>query len=87
MTKFQAFWKSFKCAVGENESLSEAHKLTYLVNLLEGLAFKALEWLKITGGNYRNSVDILKQRFDKMQQIIKAHMQKLLNLVVSYRVV
>ena len=32
VTKFQAFWQSFKVAVDENESLSMVHKLNYLIN-------------------------------------------------------
>ena len=37
-TRFQAFWQSFKVTFDENESLSMVHKLSYLINSLEGIA-------------------------------------------------
>ena len=80
ITKFQPFWQSFKCAVDNNDSLSGVHKLTYLINSLEGPAFKALEGLEIVDENYEKATEILKTRFGKSQQIISAHMQELLNL-------
>ena len=83
VTKFQAFWQSFKVAVDENESLSMVHKLNYLINSLEGVAYKTLEGLEITEQNYEKAVDLLKTRFGKSQQVISAHMRELLNLQTS----
>ena len=80
ITKFQSFWQSFRCAVHENESLSDVHKLNYLMRSLEGHAYKALEGLEITEENYGHGIEILKRRCGKSQQIISAHMQALLNL-------
>ena len=83
VTKFQAFWQSFKVAVDENESLSMVHKLNYLSNSLEGIAYKTLEGLEITEENYQKAVDMLKTRFGKSQQVISAHMRDLLNMQMS----
>ena len=83
VTKFQAFWQSFKVAVDENESLSMVHKLNYLINSLEGIAYKTLEGLEITEENYQKAVDLLKTRFGKSQQVISAHMRELLNMQMS----
>ncbi len=80
VTKFQPFWQSFKCSVDESENLSAVHKLNYLVNSLEGPAFKAVEGLEIIEANYEKAVEILKTRFGNSQQIISTHMQQLLNL-------
>ena len=80
ITKFQAFWQSFQCAVDANESLSGVHKLNYLISSLEGQAYKALEGLEITEDNYGKAVEILKARYGKTQQVISSHMQELLNL-------
>ena len=80
ITKFQPFWQSFKCAVDSHESLTGIQKLTYLINSLEGPAFKALEGLDIIESNYEKASQILQSRFGKSQQIISAHMQELLNL-------
>jgi len=80
VTKFQHFWQSFRCAVHENQCLSDVHKLNYLVNSLEGQAYKALEGLEIREENYGMAVQLLKERFGKTQHIISAHMQSLLKL-------
>ena len=58
----------------ENQSLSDVHKLNYLVNSLEGQAYKALESLEIREENYGKAVELLKERFGKTQHIISAHM-------------
>ena len=73
ITKFQSFWQSFWCAVHENESLSDVHKLNNLMRLLEGHAYKALEDLEITEENYGHGIEILKRRFGISQQIISSH--------------
>ena len=52
ITKFQSFWQSFNVAVHENDNLSGIHKLNYLINSLEGPAYKAVEGLEIREENY-----------------------------------
>ena len=74
LTKFQAFWQSFKVAVDENESLSMVHKLNYLINSLEGIGYKTLDSLENTEQNYEKTVDLLKTSLGKSQQVISAHM-------------
>ena len=81
--KYQPFWQSFKAAVEDNESLSNIHKLNYLISSLEGKAYTALEGLDITAENYENAKKLLKDRFGKTQQIISAHMNELLILQSS----
>ena len=83
ITNFQHFWQSFCCAVDESEDLSNVHKLNYLVNSLEGQAYKALEGLKICEENYVKTKTLLQEQFGKKQSIISAHMQALLKLQSS----
>ena len=83
ITKFQHFWQTFCCAVGESEDLSNVHKLNYLVNSLEGQAYKALEGLEICEENYEKAKTLLQERFGKKQSIISAHMHALLKLQSS----
>eukprot|EP00794_Sanderia_malayensis_P015519 gene15519-biopygen11979 len=78
--RFQAFWQSFTCTIDENEELPKIQKMSYLVNALEGQAYKAIEGMDLTEGNYDEVKEILKARFGKTQQIISSHMQALLNL-------
>ena len=80
VTKFQSFWQSFKCSVNNNESLSAVRKMNYLVNSLEGPAYKAIEGLAIFDENYEKAVEILKSRFGRSQEVICSHMQESLKL-------
>ena len=57
----------FENAIDKNESITAVDKLNYLVNLLEGPAYRAVSGL-------------LKSRFGNKQQIISTHMQALLGL-------
>ncbi|MCP4479238.1 MAG: DUF1759 domain-containing protein [Planctomycetaceae bacterium] len=59
VTKFSSFWQSFECSVHLNEAVSTVNKLNYLLTLLEGPAFKAVEGLELTEDNYEQAVEIL----------------------------
>ncbi|XP_065058025.1 uncharacterized protein LOC135685860 [Rhopilema esculentum] len=80
ITEFNAFWQSFGCAVHANENISAVHKLNYLMNLLEGPAYRVVAGLDITEENYHHAVETLRARFGNKQRIISAHMQALLKL-------
>ena len=80
ITKYQNFIQSFKCSIDENETLSCVNKLNYLINAMEGPAYKSLEGLQIIEENYQNAMDILKERYGKPQHILSVHMQELLSL-------
>ena len=58
----------------------DSQKLTYLMNLLEGSDYKALEGLAITGENYQHAIETLKDRFGQKQYVVNVHMQQLLKL-------
>ena len=80
ITEFNAFWQSFECAVHANENINAVHKLNYLMNLLEGPAYRVVAGLDITEENYHHAVETLRARFGNKQRIISAHMQALLKL-------
>ena len=80
ITRFNSFWQAFNCAVHSNDSISEVHKLNYLMNLLEGPAHRVVAGLELTEENYQNTIETLKTRFGNKQKIISAHMQALLKL-------
>ncbi|XP_065067449.1 uncharacterized protein LOC135693012, partial [Rhopilema esculentum] len=80
ITRFMSFWQSFENAIDKNESITAVDKLNYLVNLLEGPAYRAVSGLELTEQNYLNAMEILKARFGNKQQIISTHMQALLGL-------
>ena len=80
ITRFNSFWQAFNCAVHSNDSISEVHKLNYLMNLLEGPAHRVIAGLELTEENYQNTIETLKTRFGNKQKIVSAHMQALLKL-------
>ena len=78
ITKFRGFWESFQSAVHNNSDLTEIDKFNYLYSLLEGPGLRAIQGLAITAE--KSAIDILNERFGKTQQVISAHMDKLLKL-------
>ena len=79
-TKFNAFWQSFECAIHGNSSVPRVNKLNYLLSLLKGPAYRALDGLSLQAENYDAAVEILTTCFGKKQSIINAHMNALLKL-------
>ena len=79
VTSFTTFWEIFESAIGKNEGLADIDKFHYLHSLLEGLAARAIQGLALTSANYKTSIEILKQRFGRPQQIISSHIDELLN--------
>ena len=80
ITKFCIFWDSFQSAVDNNPNLTPIDKFNYLYSLLEGPGLQAIQGLTITDEKYKSAVEILHKRFGKTQQVIAAHMDKLLKL-------
>ena len=80
VTRLQSFWQSFKCAIDQNESIPDVHKMNYLMGLLQGPAYKALQGFEVTDGNYSHPKEILEKRFGNQQTIIGTHMKALLNI-------
>ena len=75
-----AFWESFESTIHKNEELSAVDKFNYLHSLLDGVAASLIQGLPLTEDNYENTVEILKYRFGRKEQIISAHMEELLKL-------
>ena len=80
ITKFTAFWDSFKSCVDDNRDISVVDKFNYLYSLLEGEALRAIQGLPLTAENHKIAVDTLYDRFGKTQQVIAAQMDELLKL-------
>ena len=82
VTSFTTFWEIFESAIDKNEGLSDIDKFHYLHSLLEGPASRAIQGLALTSANYKTSIEILKQRFGRPQQIISSHMDELLKVPI-----
>ena len=83
ITRFYSFWQSFESSIDKNESLAQVDKFNYLVNILEGEAFRAIQGLEIIEENYEHAKETLHERFGHKQKIVQVHMESLLNLQYS----
>eukprot|EP00795_Rhopilema_esculentum_P014292 gene14292-5330_t len=77
--KWPEWWDAFD-VIHNSTSLTPTNKFRHLKSLLEGPAETAISGIQITGANYNEAIDILRQRFAQKQVIINAHMETLLNL-------
>ena len=62
------------------ESLSDIDKFTYLSGLLTGSVSDCISELSLTVQNYKEAINILKERYANPQVIISAHMESLVKL-------
>ena len=63
ITQFRMFWDSFESAVHNNPGLTTINKFNHLNSQLEGFAFRTVQGLPITEGNYQSAVDILQPHY------------------------
>lgn len=80
LTKWTAFWDSYKSAIHSNDELSRVDKFNYLRSLLEGPAFEAIQGSMLSSANYQDAISILKKRFGYWQLIVSKHTESLLNI-------
>ena len=80
ITNWISSWDSFHSAIHANTSLSRVTKFNYLNSLLKGVVKRAVQGLTLSNANYDTAVEILQQRCGKPQQIISAHMDKILKI-------
>ena len=78
--KWQTFWDQFESFIHSKESLSDIDKFTYLKGLLTSSASDCIPGLSLTVQNYKEAVNILKERCANPQVIISAHMESLVKL-------
>ncbi|XP_065658112.1 uncharacterized protein LOC136082626 [Hydra vulgaris] len=74
---WKGFWDQFSTAIDSNEDLSDIAKFNYLKSYLSGRAQKLIEGLTLSEGNYREAIQLLKDRFGNTQSLIAAHMDDL----------
>lgn len=78
---WQVFWDQF-VAVVDNSDMPKVTKFTYLQSLLYDEAKTVISGLATTETNYVEACKLLKERYDRRDRIIFAHIQALLNLAV-----
>ncbi|XP_053380526.1 uncharacterized protein LOC128548911 [Mercenaria mercenaria] len=78
--KWLEFWDSFECTIHKNKMLSNVEKFTYLRNKLYGEAKRAIMGIALTEENYDVAIEILKDRFGNIQEVIDLHYNQMINL-------
>ena len=77
---WSSFWDQFTSAIHENDSLSEINKFTYLKSFLCDSAKLTISGRSLSSENYKEAIDLLKQRYGNTQVLINAFMKKFVQL-------
>ena len=78
--KFMTYWDQFKCAVYENQELSEVQKFTYLRSTLKESALHAIEGFEVTVANYEHAVAAILHRFGRKRIIVASLVKSIIKL-------
>ena len=73
---WQSFWDQFDSAIHSNDRISDVNKFAYLQSYLSEDAISTISGLSPTSLNYREAIDILKQRYGNTQVLISSYMKK-----------
>ena len=79
-TKWSEFWDSFESTIDKNKRLSSIDKFNYLKSKLVADAKYAISGLNVSHENYIVAVNILKERFGNVQDVIDLHYCEMINL-------
>ena len=77
--KFHEWWDQYE-VIYNNSTISPVNKFRHLKTLLEGQALTVIAGIQMTGANYENVIEILRDRFAQRNIIVNSHMEALLNL-------
>ena len=75
-------WDSFSTAVDGEKRMPEILKYHHLNSLLDGKAAATITGLPISANNYKETIQLLQDRFGQKEQIIRSHMENIYNLPV-----
>ena len=74
------FYESFTSLVDNDASISDIRKFHYLRSCLKDEAFRTIESLPISSGNYENAKKLLQKRFKNTRLIVTEHVTNILNI-------
>lgn len=78
--EWQGFIDQFLVTVDQNESLNKVDKFVYLKRYLEGEALDVVSGLSLSADNYKEALDLLRERYGDPEVLISAHLESLLKL-------
>ena len=74
--KWSSFCDQFSFEIHENDSLREINKLTYLKSFLCDSAKLTISGLSLSSKNYKEAIDLLKERYVNTQVLINDFIKK-----------
>ena len=77
---WQTFWDQLESSIDSRENITDIDKFVYLRNLLCDSARETISGLTLTSENYKNAVQLLRDRFANRQVHFSAYMEQLYKL-------
>ena len=77
---WQTFWDQFESSIDSKENITDIDKFGYLRNLLGDSARETILGLTLTSENYKNAIQLLRDRFANPQVQVSAYMEQLYKL-------
>ena len=78
--KWIEFWDSFESTIHKNKRISNVEKFNYLKSKLTGEAMQVISGLTLSNENYAVAINILKERYGNIQDVVNLHYNKMINL-------
>ena len=78
--RWQGFWDRYEVSIDSNTNIRDIDKFNYLKGCLKGEALDAISGLALSMENYKEAIQLLKNRFGNEQLLISAHMESLLKI-------
>ena len=70
---WQTFWDQFESSIDSQENITDIDKFGYLRNLLCDSARETISGLTLTSENYKNAIQLLRDRFPNPQVQVSAY--------------
>jgi len=77
---WQGFWDQFRTSIDENDEITDIDRFNYLKRYLGGTALETVSGLSLSSTNYKEAINVLKERYGNPQVLISAHMDRLINM-------
>ena len=75
-----SFWDQHDSAIHQKQNISDIDNFKYLKSYLCDSANSVISGLTLTSENYKEAMDLLRQRYANPQVLISAHMKKFVSL-------
>ena len=77
---WQTFWDQFESSIDGQENVTDIEKFGYLRNLLCNSTRETISGITLTSENYKNAIQLLRDRFAKPQVQVSEYIEQLYKL-------